>query len=132
MGLGLVAVIGALLLRFNPQKLILVLYGEAYASAGPGLSILALALPPLFVNLVLTHQLIAWRRPLSYMWACVVVLILTIPLNAMLISWGGAVGAAWAVVGRELFLSMICGGLIWFRPTPGLEEKVLTTGSSPW
>ena len=131
-GLGLVAVIGALLLRFHPQKLILVLYGEAYASAGPGLSILALALPPLFVNLVLTHQLIAWRRPLSYMWACVVVLILTIPLNAMLISWGGAVGAAWAVVGRELFLSMICGGLIWFRPTPGLEEKVLTTGSSPW
>ncbi len=98
-GLGLVAVIGALLLRFHPQKLILVLYGEAYASAGPGLSILALALPPLFVNLVLTHQLIAWRRPLSYMWACVVVLILTIPLNAMLISWGGAVGAAWAVVG---------------------------------
>ena len=121
-GLGLVAVAGTLFLRFQPRQLILLLYGEAYASAGPVLSILALALPPLFVNLVLTHQFIAWRRPLSYMWACLAVLIVTIPLNAVLISWGGAVGAAWAAVGRELFLSVICGGLIWFRPTPGPEE----------
>ena len=123
-GLGLVAIVGTLFLRFRPRELILFLYAEPYASAGPALSILALALPPLFVNLVLTHQLIAWRRPLSYMWACVVVLILTIPLNAILISWGGAVGAAWATLGRELFLSAICGGLIWFRPTPGPEERV--------
>ncbi len=129
-GLGLVAVVGTLILRFQPRELILFLYGEAYASAGPALSILAVALPPLFVNLVLTHQLIAWRRPLSYMWACAAVLILTIPLNAVLIPWGGPVGAAWAVLVRELFLSLICGGLIWFRPTPGPEEK--ETGSSPW
>ena len=130
-GLGLVAVTGAMLVRFQPQELVLFLYGEAYATAGPALSILALALPPLFVNLVLTHQLIAWRRPLSYMWACVVVLILTIPLNSMLIPSGGAVGAAWAVLVRELFLSVICGGLIWFSPTPGPGERALTTGFPP-
>ena len=88
------------------------------------LSILALALPPLFVNLVLTHQLISWRRPLSYMWDCVAVLIVTITLNAILISWAGALGAAWATLGRELFLSVICGGFIWFWPTPDPEEKV--------
>ena len=123
-GLGLVGVAGTLLLRFRPGELILFLYGESYASAGPALSILALALPPLFVNLVLTHQLIAWRRSLSYMWACVAVLLLTIPLNAILVSRGGAVGAAWATLGRELFLSAICGGLIWCRPAPGPEERV--------
>ena len=118
-GLGLVAATGAVFLRFHPQALILFLYGEAYTAAGPALSILALALPPLFVNLVLTHQLIAWRRPLSYMWACTAVLILTIPLNSMLIPSGGAVGAAWAVLVRELFLALICSGLIWLSPTPG-------------
>ena len=121
-GLGLVAVTGAMFLRFHPRELVLFLYGEAYATADPVLSILALALPPLFVNLVLTHQLIAWRRPLSYMWACVAVLILTIPLNSVLIPSGGAIGAAWAVLVREIFLGMICGGFIWFTPIPGPGE----------
>ncbi len=117
--LGLVAVAAGGAVRFHPRALVLFLYGEAYVGAGAALSILALALPPLFVNLVLTHQLIAWRRPVSYMWACVAVLILTIPLNSILIPSGGEVGAAWAVVARELFLSLICSGLIWWSPTPG-------------
>jgi len=49
-------------------------------------------------------------------------LILTIPLNSVLIPSGGAIGAAWAVLVREIFLGMICGGFIWFTPIPGPGE----------
>ncbi len=121
--LGLIALAATALLRYRPLEVVDLFYGEAYGAAGSTLAILALALAPLFVNLVLTHQLIAWRRQMAYMWSCLGVLFLTVPLNLLLIPSGGLEGTAWAVLARESILTVICSSLIWWSK-PGVSSRL--------
>lgn len=83
-------------------------YGAAYAEAAPLLRILLLSFPLLTLNYSLTHQLIGWNQPRAYALCCFAALLANLLLNAWLIPSHGASGAAWATLGTELVVTLMC------------------------
>ncbi len=98
----------ALLAGWRATWLMEFLYGESYATAGPVLGALAWSLPFLFLNAVLTHQLIGWDRQHAFLWLCAGGLGLSLLLNAWLTPIWGGLGAAWACLIREALLTAGC------------------------
>ncbi|HEX5473362.1 MAG TPA: oligosaccharide flippase family protein [Vicinamibacterales bacterium] len=83
-------------------RLIAVIFGAAFAGAGPVLAILALSIPLLFLNYALTHQLVAWDRQRAYAGLCGAALGVNLVLNVWLVPAHGVEGAAWATLLTEL------------------------------
>ena len=88
--------------------LVSVAYGPAYADAAPILQILLLSFPLLTLNYSLTHQLIGWNQPRAYALCCMAALIANLALNAWLIPRTAAIGAAWATLGTEVVVTVMC------------------------
>ncbi|MDA2926297.1 polysaccharide biosynthesis C-terminal domain-containing protein, partial [Acidobacteria bacterium AH-259-G07] len=95
------------------------LYGDGYREAVPALKILLLALPLLFVNFALTHQLMAWNLQRFYAFICAGALLYNLGLNWLLIPKLSIVGAAWSTLGTEVFLTTGC---IWLLIRKGARE----------
>lgn len=113
----------AVVLHLMAPWLIRVLFGEAYREGGPVLSVLAFAIPLMFVNALLLHLLIARGRQSVVTVLNVVVLGLHALLCWMLIADLGPVGAAASVLLSEFALlvgSAACIKLL--KPAPGLLE----------
>ena len=85
-----------------------VAYGPAYADAAPILQVLLLSFPLLTLNYSLTHQLIGWNQPRAYALCCLTALVANLALNAWLIPQAGAIGAAWATLGTEVVVTVMC------------------------
>ena len=83
-------------------------YGESYVQGLGAFRILLWAVPLLFLNYALTHQLIGWKRERAYTWLCGGSLITNLLLNWALIPLWGIAGAAWSTLATELFLSGGC------------------------
>lgn len=83
-------------------------YGSRYLGAVDAFRILALALPLLFVNYGLTHQLIAWNLQRPYAVICGLSLAGNLALNALWIPRFGIEGAAWCTLLTELMLTSAC------------------------
>lgn len=83
-------------------------YGSRYLGATGAFRILALALPLLFVNYALTHQLIAWNLQRAYAVICGFSLAGNLAINAIWIPRFGIEGAAWCTLLTELVLTSAC------------------------
>ncbi|MBI3264290.1 MAG: oligosaccharide flippase family protein [Acidobacteria bacterium] len=83
-------------------------YGSRYLGAVGAFRILTLALPLLFVNYALTHQLIAWNLQRAYAVICGLSLAGNLAVNALWIPRFGIEGAAWCTLLTELTLASAC------------------------
>lgn len=102
------AVVAALILWSIAPWLVPALYGEGYRDSVALFRILLLALPLMFLNYALTHQLIGWHRHHAYAASCGAALACNVALNVVLIPHFGAAGAAWATLWTELVLTAGC------------------------
>ncbi len=84
------------------------LYGDAFREAVPIFRLLLLSLPLLFVNFLLTHQLIARGRERAYAGVCAAGLAASLVLTLSLVPPLAGEGAAWACLGREGLISAGC------------------------
>jgi O-antigen/teichoic acid export membrane protein len=107
-GLTAFAVIVTLVMWPLASWLVSVAYGPAYAGAAPILQVLLLSFPLLTLNYSLTHQLIGWNQPRAYALCCLIALIANLALNAWLIPRAASVGAAWATLGTEVVVTVMC------------------------
>jgi O-antigen/teichoic acid export membrane protein len=107
-GLTAFAVVVTLVAWPLASWLVSVAYGPAYADAAPILQVLLLSFPLLTLNYSLTHQLIGWNQPRAYALCCMAALVANLALNAWLIPQAAAVGAAWATLGTEVVVTVMC------------------------
>lgn len=84
------------------------IYGDTYAYASTAFSVLALALPLLFLNYALTHQVIAWDGQRAYLLIAVSALAGNVIANLLLVPTRGIVGAAIATVLTEVIVTAGC------------------------
>jgi O-antigen/teichoic acid export membrane protein len=84
------------------------LYGSAYNHAVPVMALLALSIPPMYLNIMLSYVLVAMDRQSSWTWVMVVTTIVNPIFNIVLIPYtqhrygNGAIGAAVALALTEL------------------------------
>ncbi|MEW6321798.1 MAG: polysaccharide biosynthesis C-terminal domain-containing protein, partial [Acidobacteriota bacterium] len=93
-------------------------YGDAYASAAPVLVMLSLAVPLLFVNYALTHQLIGWNGQRAYLQIVLAALAANLALNLALVPPYGMRGAALGTIATELVVTAGC--LVALARRPGV------------
>lgn len=123
LGLTLFAVAVTLIAWPLADWLVALAYGPAYAPAVPILRILLLSFPLLTLNYSLTHQLIGWDHPRAYAMCCAAALAGNLALNAWLIPRAAAQGAAWATLGTEIVVTMLClAALQVLRPAGATPE----------
>lgn len=101
------------------------LYGPAYTAAVPAFRVLALSFPLLSLNYALTLQLIAWNGQRAYAALCAGALAVNVALNAVLIPSASIVGAAWATLGTEVFLTLGCAAALAFRDAAQADSVVV-------
>jgi O-antigen/teichoic acid export membrane protein len=113
--LGTGALVGAVA-YFGRAEIIAITFRGGFARAVPSLRVLALGVPPLFLNFGLTHFLIArdlGRRNLLF---AALMLVVNVGLNLVLIPrWSGP-GAAWATVLTEAALTLCCLAALGWAP----------------
>lgn len=80
------------------QPLLRLVAGEAFTQAAPALVVVALSLPFLFVNFLLSNALIVMGRQRLIPWTSAVTLALNASLDFALIPRLGHLGAAWATL----------------------------------
>jgi O-antigen/teichoic acid export membrane protein len=98
------------------HSVIPLVFGGSYRPAVPAMMILALCLPPMYLNIMLNQALIAAKRPLVWTWLMAAATVVNPLLNLWLIRAGqarfhnGAIGAAVALLVTELLV--LAGGVI--------------------
>jgi O-antigen/teichoic acid export membrane protein len=105
---GALGVAAAAGLSVASERIVAVVFGEAFAPAAASLRVLGLAAPFLFLNFGLTSILFARGGESAYVRAVAVMLVLNVATNALLIPRLGGVGAAWATLGTEAVLAACC------------------------
>jgi PST family polysaccharide transporter len=108
LGMTAFAVVVTLIAWPMAPWLVSLTYGPAYVEAAPVLRILLLSFPLLTLNYSLTHQLIGWNQARAYAISCVAALMANLALNAWLIPKAAGVGAAWATLGTEVVVTVMC------------------------
>ena len=108
MGLTGFAVLVTLMTWPLADWLVVLAFGDAYAGAADIFRVLLLSFPLLTLNYSLTHQLIGWNQARAYAMCCVAALIANLALNAWLIPKAAAIGAAWATLGTEIVVTLMC------------------------
>ena len=93
------------------------LFGNGYRNAVPVMVVLALSLPPMYLNIMLNQILIAAKRPMDWTWLMASATVVNPILNYGLIRYfqarhhNGAIGAAWALLFTELLILFVGMGL---------------------
>jgi O-antigen/teichoic acid export membrane protein len=95
-------------LWLGADRIVLAVFGPAYAGAASAFRILSLSFPLLCLNFALTHQLVAWERQRAYALVCAAALAVNVGLNTWLIPAFSIDGAAWATLGTELSVTTGC------------------------
>ncbi len=113
------------------RPLIHLLYGDAYAESVPVLIILALCLPPMYVNTMIYQVLIARRRQMTWTKVMLFASVVNPAVNLVLIphfqrtAHNGAIGAAWSLLITEVAILAIGLWLIRSVLSPGMGMRVL-------
>ena len=84
------------------------IYGPPFAAAVPAFRLLLVAFPLMALNYALTTQLVAWNRHRAFALLCAAALVVNVGANARLIPALSIVGAAWATLLTEVFLTAGC------------------------
>jgi O-antigen/teichoic acid export membrane protein len=106
--LSLSAIAVTAVLWIAADRLIPLLYGDAYAGSVPAFRVLLLSFPLMSLNYALTHQLIGWHGHRAYAAICAAALVFNLALNARLIPAAGIVGAAWTTLATEVVMTGGC------------------------
>lgn len=117
--LGLGGLAGAAMYA-GGRPLILRLYGSGYLRAVPSVTLLAIAVPVMFLNLALTHFLVARRLEARNVLFSLLMLLVNVGANLILIPRQGGPGAALATLLTELALTICCVAVLgrqWFPRT---------------
>jgi O-antigen/teichoic acid export membrane protein len=85
------------------------LYGDAYLAAAPTFRVLAAAVPLMFLNYALTHQVLGWHAQRRYAAVCAVALAANLAVNRVMLPAFGIEGAAWATLLTE---AVVTGGSV--------------------
>ncbi len=94
------------------------LYGRAYDESVPVLIVLALCVPPMYVNIMLNQVLVAAKRQTAWTWVLAGATVVNPLLNLGLIPLtqhryhNGAIGAAFALLATEVLI--VCVGFVLF------------------
>jgi O-antigen/teichoic acid export membrane protein len=119
-GLGVLVASGYF---FAGAPIVAALYGPSFAQAVPSLRVLALGQPLLYLNLGLTHFLVARDLGrLNLAFACAM-LVLNVALNFAFIPRGGGPGAALATVLTEAALTLCCLAALAPKSLPGSAQR---------
>ena len=102
------SLVAALIISATAARLLALVYGEPYVTAGQSLQILGWCVPFFYVNYALTHQLIAWDGQRAYFAIATVALVVNLLGNAWLIPAGGMTGAAMSTLLTELVVMIGC------------------------
>ena len=128
--MGLVVAAG---LYFARVPLVRVVFGAGFERAADSLRFLALGLPLVYVNFGLTHFLIARDRERVNLWLAVMMLIVTVSLDAWLVPRGSGPGAAVATALSEIALTVGCLAALLglprasHRPAPAASRRGRTS-----
>ena len=128
LALGIAAAVGCYVGR---GLLVAAFFGPAFGRAAESLRWLALGLPLVFLNFGLTHFLIARDRERVNLWLALMMLAVTLGLDAWLIPTGGGPGAAIATGAAEVALTLACVGALMRRrqpESPGASRRARTSG----
>jgi len=99
--------------------------GKNYGQDLRTFRILLWAVPLLFLNYDLTHQLIGWKQQRPYAWLCGGSVITNLLLNWALIPLWGIGEAAWSTLATELFLGKGCILVLMSeRPSKNLSDEL--------
>jgi polysaccharide transporter, PST family len=98
------------------RPIVTVFFGATFLRGEDSLRVLAWGIPLIFVNYALTHYVIARGRERVNTGLSVMMLAVTLALDAWLIPRGGGPGAARATVLSEVFLTVGCLVALWPRP----------------
>ncbi len=107
-GLTVFGLVTAVVLAWNADWIVPLVYGRHYAPAAPAFRILLYSLPLLSLNYALTQQLIGWDRQRAYATLCAIALVVNLALNSKLIPALSIEGAAWSTLGTEAALTAGC------------------------
>lgn len=94
-------------------SLIRIIFGPQFSASAPVLQTLALVLLPVFFGHLTTQSLVALDLSQRYLIVASLGALLNVLLNLLLIPSLGAVGAAWATVGTEAFVTLLCVYFLW-------------------
>lgn len=110
LGVGFPVALGGALLA---SPLVVLLAGDAFAPAAPVLALLMVNVGVVYVNMALSHPLLAWDLQVPYMWSVSAGAAANVVLNVVLIPDYGLWGAAWATLGAEVAVLGVLGVLYW-------------------
>jgi O-antigen/teichoic acid export membrane protein len=120
--LGVLLLVSGLLVGatclFGGAELVRAVFGSGFGRAVASLRVLALGLPFLYLNLGLTHFLVARDMGRMTTWLALMMLGLNVVLDIALIPRMSGPGAAWATVLSEIALTACCLGALRTRTTP--------------
>lgn len=100
----------AVLAAMAADPVIPLLFGPAYRNAAPVMAVLALAIPPMYLNILLNQVLVAARRQRAWTWVMAGATVVNPILNLVLIHVcdaryaNGAIGAAASMVVTEVLI----------------------------
>jgi len=100
------------------------LFGAQFSGAPDLLKVLAIAVPPLFLNSVIPYAMIAQRRQAVYIWINLAALAINLGGNLLLIPRFGAVACAWLTVTTECLVLTLSLSAVWWTLhfVPGLDR----------
>jgi O-antigen/teichoic acid export membrane protein len=98
-------------------------FGRGFDRAIPSLRVLALGLPFLYLNFGLTHFLVARERGQANLLLSLMMLALTVALDAALIPGRAGIGAALATSTSEVALTLGCLRALWVDERLALEPS---------
>ena len=104
-----IALVVATALWLAADRLVPLVYGEAFTSGVAPFRLLLFALPLMALNYALTSQLIGWHGHRAYAVICAGALGVNLLMNWQLIPAGGMTGAAWSTLWTEVVLTAGCG-----------------------
>lgn len=108
---------------FSPH-LIRLIYGPKFFGAIAVLQTLALVILPVYLGHLTTQSLVALDLSKLYLLVAFLGAGLNIILNYFLIPLRGAVGAAWATLATEIFVTVLCGYFVLRREPDALGSSV--------
>lgn len=127
--LTLVGAALAIMSAAGANVIVTTIYGVPYGYTAPVFAILSLALPLLFLNYALTHQVIGWGGQRAYLSIAAAALVANIAANLMLVPTRGIAGAAIATVMTEIVVTAGCAFVLWRRTVGGDTPAGLSRGS---
>lgn len=112
-----------LVLYILSETWIPIFFGRSFSPSAPSLRILAFSLPPIFLNYVFLHTLIALNRERIITGVSGLAVVFNIGINCLILPRYGYLGASWTTVATDGLILVLFAGYLQrsFLPLPWLK-----------